>query len=102
MNGGNTMNTLKNCYNPLGEQIRPEYQKKIKRFLDHPNYDNWDEIAGIIINTKMDSIWNAMIKYDSTFPRRGRAEDFDGNVIREWERIPTPFELLQAIKEYTK
>jgi|BioPla2DNA2_1021312.scaffolds.fasta_scaffold19648_6 hypothetical protein len=50
----------------------------------------------------MTTIWQAMVAYDPTFPNKGRTTDTEGNVIKEWERIPTPFEVLKAIKEFTK
>ena len=96
------MKALENCVNVFGEHIKPEYQKKIKQYLDNPTFDNWDEIQGIIIDTHFNSIWNAVIAYDPTFPRRGRTEDTEGNIIKEWERIPTPLQVLQAIKAYNR
>ena len=94
------MKALKDCQNMFGESIKPEYQKRVKKFLDNPNFDTWDDIKGIIISTNMDSIWNAVIKFDPTFPRSGRVENEKGKVIKEWERIPTPLQVLQAIKAY--
>lgn len=49
----------------------------------------------------MTTIWQAMIETDSTFPKSGRVKDFEGNMIKEWGRIPMPLELLRAIKEVT-
>jgi len=95
------MKILKNCENMFGK-ISPQIEKRIKNYINNPNCDNWDDIQGIIIKPEsMTTIWQAMIKTDSTFPKSGRAEDFEGNVIKEWEQIPTPLELLRAIKEVT-
>lgn len=97
------MKTLENCENMFGK-ISPQYQRTIKNYITEPTFDNWDEIQCIIINPKgqMKTIWNAVIDIDPTFPRRGRAKDMDGNIIREWERIPEPFTVLQAIREATR
>lgn len=96
------MKTLENCDNLFGK-ISPQIQKRIKRFINEPTADNWDDISGIIIKgNSTTTIWQAMVAYDPTFPNKGRTTDTEGNVIKEWERIPTPFEVLKAIKEFTK
>lgn len=95
------MKILKNCENIFGK-ISPQIEKRIKNYINNPNCDNWDDIQGIIIKPEsMTTIWQAMIETDSTFPKSGRVEDFEGNMIKEWERIPMPLELLRAIKEVT-
>lgn len=96
------MNALTNCENMFGE-LSPQIKKKIKKFITKPTFENWDDIHCIIITHKgMRTIWNAVIEKDSTFPKQGRVEDLKGNIIKEWERIPTPFDVLKAIKEMTK
>ena len=39
-----------------------------------------------------------MIDYDPTFPKTGRCTDKKGNVLKEWSRIPTPFEVMKTIQ----
>jgi hypothetical protein len=98
---GVKMKILKNCENIFGK-ISPQTERRIKKYINNPNYDNWDDIQSIIIKPEgMTTIWQAMIKSDPTFPKKGRSEDFEGNIIKEWERIPMPLELLRAIKEET-
>lgn len=96
------MNALENCDNMFGK-LSPQIQKKIKKYIAKPTIENWDDIYCIVVKSEgMKTIWNAMIAFDPTFPRTGRSEDAEGNIIKEWERIPTPFELLRAITEFTK
>lgn len=96
---------LAKCKNMFGETMLPEYQRKIKRFLKNPNTDTWDDIHGIIIEPEhMTTIWQAILTLDPTFPRTGRRTRFNGigkedTLINDWERIPTPLQVLQAIKE---
>jgi hypothetical protein len=87
------LRALENCENMFG-RISPYIEKRIRKYIANPTFDNWDDIQGIIINPEgqMITIWRAMIEFDSTFPRTGRTEDFKGNIIKEWERIPEPFE----------
>lgn len=97
------MRTLNRCENMFGK-ISPQIENRIKNYINNPTFDNWHDIQCIIVNPagKMTTIWNAVIEIDPTFPRRGRAEDYDGNVIREWERIPEPLLVLQAIRYVTE
>jgi hypothetical protein len=36
------------------------------------------------------------------FPRKGRTEDLEGNIIKDWEKIPTGFQVARALQEYFK
>ena len=94
------MKTLEKCENLFGK-ISPQIQKRIKNYIKKPTFDNWDDIQCIIISGNMKTIWQAVIEIDPTFPRRGRSEDLEGNIVKEWERIPEPFIVLQAIKQAT-
>lgn len=96
------MKTLQNCENMFGK-ISPRIEKRIKNYINKPSFDNWEDIKGLIINPegKMTTIWNAIIEVDSSFPSKGRTEDMEGNIIEEWERIPTELQILQAIKKAT-
>jgi hypothetical protein len=98
-----SMKALANCRNLFGKPIHPEAKKRIIRFLADPTVENWDDIYGIIISPKGTTvtIWNAVLALDPTFPRTGRVTDLKGNVIEEWERVPTPLQVLQAIKLIT-
>ena len=98
------MKTLLNCRNMLGRPLSAESIKRIKRFLADPTAENWDDIHGIIISPgkgEVITIWNAVLALDPTFPRTGRATDLKGNVVKEWERVPTPLEVLRAIRNIT-
>lgn len=73
--------------------------KRIQAYLDEPCAERWDDIHGIIVRPPFFTVWNALIENDPTFPRQGRRSDITGKIVREWERIPTEFELLKAIKK---
>lgn len=91
---------LDECTNLFGSfKNRPDIKKRIKNYIDNPTVDNWEDIHSIIIDAQsFKTIWNAMIDYDPTFPRTGRCTDEKGNVLKEWSRIPTPFEVMKAIQ----
>lgn len=93
---------LNKCDNMFGSlKDRPDIKKRIYKYLSNPTYDNWDDISSIIIDWKsFSTVWNAMIAYDPTFPRSGRVTDEKGKVIKEWSRIPTPFEVMKAIQQF--
>jgi hypothetical protein len=95
--------TLERCENMFGP-ISADITCQIKRYLHEPTVANWDDIYGIIINPKgmMTTIWQAVMAIDPDFPQVGPSEDLAGNRLSEWEYIPTPFQLLQAIKKATE
>jgi len=43
-----------------------------------------------------------MLLHDPTFPKSGRTYDENNVILKDWERIPQPLELLTAIKNATK
>ena len=95
------MSVLANCRNIFEEPIGEDYRAQIAKYLTDPTADNWNDIQSILI-TPGETIWQAMLCIDPTFPRRGRTTDVEGNVLSEWERIPTPLEVMRAIKHATK
>lgn len=93
---------LDQCENMFGSlQTRPDIKKRIYAYLENPTFDNWDDIKGIIITPrKFASICQAVVAYDPTFPQQGRKTDESHNIIKEWERIPTAFEVMKAIQQF--
>lgn len=93
---------LDECENMFGSlQTRPDIKNRIYNYLENPSFENWDDIHCIIIKN-FKTVWNAMIAYDPTFPKQGRATDSKGRVIREWQRIPSPFEVMKAIQQFVR
>jgi hypothetical protein len=82
----------------FGHQISPDCQERIMRFLSDPSYDSWDDIAHIIIAPDGCTVWQAISRLNPTFPAHGRSFDFEGKIIREWEEIPLPIDVVRAIK----
>lgn len=70
---------------------------RIQSFLNEPNSDRWNDIAGLLINGR-DTVWQAILEIDSSFPRSGREYDEFNNLIKDWDRIPKPLEVQRAIK----
>lgn len=75
--------------------------KRIQHYLDEPTVDRWDDIAGILIDPDK-ILWQALLEEDSSFPRSGRAHDITGKIVKDWTRIPQPFEVLRIIKKHTQ
>lgn len=94
-------NVLDNCENIFGK-LKPDIRKRVRNYTNNPTPDNWDDIKGIIISDKFESIWQSIMAMDSTFPRTGSVTDEKENIIKEWERIPTTFEVLRAIQMFTE
>jgi hypothetical protein len=93
---------LENSTNIFGK-LSPNIVMRIKEYIKNPTVDGWDDIQTIIIRGKdFFTIWQAVIQFDPTFPQTGRTTDEDENIIKEWERIPTEFEVLRAIQMATE
>lgn len=90
------------CKNMWG-YISEDIQERIVNYLENPTVENWDDIYSIIIQWDgiTHTIWQWIIYCDPTFPKTGRATDIKGNVIKEWERTPTPKEVIRAINVAT-
>lgn len=73
-----------NILGPLDDEIK----SRLYALLENPCVETWDDCHGIILSPRGRTLWQAIIKVDDTFPRRGRATDEDGNVVREWSRVP--------------
>lgn len=78
-----------------------ENLKRVQAYLNEPTADRWDDISGILVDGHS-TIWQLLIELDSTFPKSGRTKDVMHKVVEEWERIPTPLEVLRAIKQGVK
>ncbi len=81
-------------------RISDENREKIVRLHDEPTAETWDEANGIILafgEGVMLTLWQAVLAVDSTFTRTGRATDLEGNVLREWARVPEPAIVRQAL-----
>lgn len=96
------MKVLDNCKN-MFDNMSPVMKKEIRKYINDPTLEQWDKIAHYIINPvgQMWTVWNAVLEVDPTFPKEGRATDLQGNVVREWRRIPEPFIVLKGIKYVT-
>jgi hypothetical protein len=82
-------------------KLNPTIIKRINKFMRKPSSDTWDDISSIIISFegKMPTIWNAVIELCPFFPTWGRRTNYKGDIIRDWEQIPTPEEVNEAIKK---
>ena len=102
MNKTITESILANCDNVFGK-LPPAVVTKIKRYLDNPTTDGWSDISTIVIGGKdFTTIRDAVMVFDDTFPKTGLVTDSNNNVIKDWERIPSAFELLRAIQLFTE
>lgn len=74
---------------------------KIQSYLDNPSEDRWSDICNIAINSKY-TLWQAVLNMDNSFPKTGRSYNVKGELVKEWETIPSPYLLLKSIKEIIK
>lgn len=79
--------------NLLGK-IKPEIKERLKRVIENPNQENWEEAYSIIIDGRgtMKTLWNAVIAIDPMMPRRKPLDS-------PWEYIPSSEIIVEAIKQ---
>ena len=88
------------CQNMFGEDVSLDVRERLQAVIDNPCIETWEDAHGIIITPRL-TLWQAWVAIDREAPRRGRRTDLEGNVIREWEKIPSSFTLLRAIQNAT-
>ena len=97
------MQILTNCFNALG-QLDPVRRTAIRAYITNPRptVEDWEKIANVIIDasSKHSTVWGVVIELDSGFPVVGRIRDIDGEIVEDWERIPSGFELARAITNH--
>ena len=80
-----------NCSNLFGAWS-DEIKTRIVNFLNNPTFETWTNIHTIIINSKMNTIWQAIIEYDSTFQKSAEYTDDSytqikwANPFLRWQR----------------
>jgi len=93
---------LERSRNRNGE-LDEETKARVYALIDNPTVDTWDNAKSIIVGSDAwTTLWQAVRKADPSFPNTGRSTDEEGNVIREWSRIPDASLVLQALALVTK
>jgi hypothetical protein len=81
------------------EPLDEEMKQRIYDYLVNPSPTAWSDISGIIVNSRLMTVWQAVRRVDPSFPAAGRRfEVGSGRLLKEWERIPHPDLVLDAIK----
>lgn len=99
------MKALDLCTSMFGT-IGPEYRKRIEKYINtaQPTSDQWDEVAHTIIDGsgRMATVWNAVLELNPLFPHYGRTTDQKGKMLKDWEAVPSGFEVARAIQNHFK
>jgi hypothetical protein len=92
--------------------MKPEYRAKLVAYMQNPSVEAWNDVQGIILNGRSsrwalackghrrtcETLWQAIMHVDATFPSIGRSTDVKGRVLRDWPRIPDALLVARAIK----
>lgn len=86
---------LDDCRSMLGP-ITEDTRTRVRHYVADPTVENWEDIHGIIVAGRGSraTIWAQWIELDASAPRRGPAEDAEGLLHDEWDRIPTPSDVV--------
>lgn len=79
-------------------RLSPAIQERLQRVVDNPTRDNWEDAYCIILNADFTTLWQAVLVVDPTFPHVGTKTDRQGNLLKDWERIPDQETLVEALK----
>ena len=100
---------LNQSKNLFGNQLSIRCRELIKDFLNNPTAESWDRICGIVIwDAPLTNIWTALTIHDPSFEVVGRNYEFRTeptklercDLVYEWKQIPTPFEVLRALRRF--
>jgi hypothetical protein len=81
------------------EPLDEETKQRIYGYLVNPTPTAWSDIAGIMVNNRLATVWQAVRRVDPSFPATGRRYELgSGRLLKEWERIPHLDLVLDAIK----
>ncbi|MGD0236352.1 MAG: hypothetical protein ABSC55_17675 [Syntrophorhabdales bacterium] len=82
------------------EPLDEEMKQRIYDYLVSPTPTAWSDISGIIVNSRLMTVWQAVKRIDPSFPATGRSYEVgSGRLLKEWERIPDPDLVLYALKQ---
>ena len=97
----NLMDGLENMFGAL----QPDIRKRLQAVIDNPTERTWDNAHSIIVrwgNSRVNTLWQAVIAVDPSFPRTGPRTDQRGRKIEGWSRIPDRNTILKALLAVTK
>lgn len=86
----------RNVLGPIGAGIK----YRLRSYTLEPTIENWEDIDGIILAGEgFHTVWQLWLEEDPTAPRCGPATNAREELHNEWDRIPTPMELLVILQK---
>jgi hypothetical protein len=78
--------------------LEPEYRDRLRRLYDNPCIETWDDAYSIIVGSdRWMTLWQAVCKIDPSFSTIGQVTDRQGNVLKEWGKIPSRQLIREAL-----
>lgn len=93
---GNIVTDMNLAENMFGK-IKGDIRRRLLDYLENPTVDIWDDVQGIILNDKYETVWQAVLAVDPSFPTQGRTTDLHGKVVEDWPKIPDVETFKEAI-----
>lgn len=91
----------RNSFGPLPAGTKA----KVLSYMDAPTLDKWDEVHGTVMDggdaRRRATLWQWWVATDSTAPRCGPRINLKGEIYAEWERIPSPADMILLLREAT-
>jgi hypothetical protein len=92
------LDLARNLFGRLDEEMR----ERVRAVAVNPTVETWQDAYSVIVGSdRWLTLWRAVLAVDPSFPRVGRSTDQQGNVVKEWARIPSQELLLRALRYAT-
>jgi hypothetical protein len=79
-----------NMFGPL----KPDMKKRLMAVINKPSQRTWDNAYSIILNSKTETLWDAVLAVNPFFVRRKPLDE-------PWPAIPTKQDIIAALQYAT-
>lgn len=86
----NTLLAFEFATNMFGK-IKPEIKERLRAVVENPSQETWDDTFSIILNSRMTTLWQAVLEVQPTFQSRRESG-------KQWTQIPSRETIIEAIK----
>lgn len=82
---------------PQGDRLPADVKRRLRSYIAAPSTRKWSSISGLHVKGYR-TLWQMVIEADPTFPRTGPVYEMETyRMVKDWERIPSPELLLEAL-----
>lgn len=91
------MDLLDQARNTADQPVSDDARARLYALVEQPTTSTWQDAHSLCI-AGWETLWQAVLAVDATFPVLGRRTDQHGDVLEDWERIPDRQLVLAALR----